>query len=593
MKSKKKAKDKEKKEIDMNSRKHLSNLRVLQRNLVYIIGIPSKIAHEDVLQRPEFFGQFGRIVKTVVNKRNLTNPLINGQAPTASVYITYYRKEDAAKVIQHIDGSLYEGRILKATYGTTKYCSFFLRGIQCQNPGCMYLHEQGDDRDSFTKEEMTANKHHFHENDKIDNRPVQKLGTLIFKDVAEKAVDEVVMPAPRSTPFPMMSQTAEAKIELAEEERPSRSFSASVEPPRAEFDLLDFSFWKTHSRQFSKPEQIIFDPFRDDLFSAIRGKSPFGARNEGDWSWLGNSSNQGSSSSAKCRFDFGKEGEAEDRNRISVEEDRLRRQRERGGGEGFFPQFNHSSHSANRIFHQSHYPSQYYDHMESNRPPYMDATVTRPAEENRVQQFFQQFESTQEVAKKTPVISRPKTFLFSDPAVMEIGGISNGKEEEKKVTKAKPASSSSPAPQQVPQQSSQQVPQHTIQQVQQSPKPTVVLDEKKVKKEGFVIKKKAPAASSTTFADSNLFSLLTEADDLKESSSESSSSSSPVVEVKESTPVTIIKKKNDSRKEEEEGSDVEKLERALQAAQRDTKELETQLMKVIKKNEKIIFTDKQ
>jgi hypothetical protein len=38
-------------------------VRVVQRNLVYVIGLPPAIALEETLRRPEYFGQYGRIVK--------------------------------------------------------------------------------------------------------------------------------------------------------------------------------------------------------------------------------------------------------------------------------------------------------------------------------------------------------------------------------------------------------------------------------------------------------------------------------------------------------------------------------------------------
>lgn len=43
---------------------------------------------------------------------------------------------------------------LQASLGTTKYCSYFLKSMQCPKPDCMYLHELGDEAASFTKEEM-------------------------------------------------------------------------------------------------------------------------------------------------------------------------------------------------------------------------------------------------------------------------------------------------------------------------------------------------------------------------------------------------------------------------------------------------------
>ena len=44
--------------------------------------------------------------------------------------------------------------LLQASLGTTKYCSYFLKSMQCPKPDCMYLHELGDEAASFTKEEM-------------------------------------------------------------------------------------------------------------------------------------------------------------------------------------------------------------------------------------------------------------------------------------------------------------------------------------------------------------------------------------------------------------------------------------------------------
>lgn len=178
------------------SLRHLTDLRVVQRNLVYVIGISARIAHESTLREPEYFGQYGRIVKIVVNRRNLTNigsttTTGNGGAtsasvsgPSASAYVTFARKEDAARAIACVDGSVFDGRVIRATYGTTKYCSYFLRGLTCTNAGCMYLHDEGDLPDSFTKEELTgAGKMHLHSYlvDNGEALQMRQFGTLIKK----------------------------------------------------------------------------------------------------------------------------------------------------------------------------------------------------------------------------------------------------------------------------------------------------------------------------------------------------------------------------------------------------------------------------
>ena len=43
-----------------------TDTRVIQKNLVYVIGIPYKYANPSVLKSEEFFGQFGEIKKLVV-----------------------------------------------------------------------------------------------------------------------------------------------------------------------------------------------------------------------------------------------------------------------------------------------------------------------------------------------------------------------------------------------------------------------------------------------------------------------------------------------------------------------------------------------
>lgn len=49
-----------------------------------------------------------------------------------------------------------DGRSLRASFGTTKYCNAFLRGLTCNNVDCLYLHELGQEEDSFTKEQIQS-----------------------------------------------------------------------------------------------------------------------------------------------------------------------------------------------------------------------------------------------------------------------------------------------------------------------------------------------------------------------------------------------------------------------------------------------------
>jgi len=146
----------DKKFLDSNARKQLANVRVIQRNLVYITNLALSAAKEETLRKTEYFGKFGKIIKTIVNRNNIFQ---GPQGPSVSAYVTYFQNRDAYSAIKATDGTIKDGRLLRASFGTTKYCSYFLRNTRCPNPDCMYLHDLGRDIDSFTKEDMAQGKH--------------------------------------------------------------------------------------------------------------------------------------------------------------------------------------------------------------------------------------------------------------------------------------------------------------------------------------------------------------------------------------------------------------------------------------------------
>lgn len=107
------------------------------------------------LRSTEYFGKYGKISKTVLVKRTESA----SRAPVVGMYITYHRREDAARAIAAVDGTASPGgdnEVVRASYGTTKYCLSFLRNLPCTNHGCLDLHEWGDEKDCFTKEDLTT-----------------------------------------------------------------------------------------------------------------------------------------------------------------------------------------------------------------------------------------------------------------------------------------------------------------------------------------------------------------------------------------------------------------------------------------------------
>nr|XP_048691393.1 CCR4-NOT transcription complex subunit 4 isoform X7 [Caretta caretta] len=67
IKNEKKQKQNERKQKISENRKHLASVRVVQKNLVFVVGLSQRLADPEVLKRPEYFGKFGKIHKVVIN----------------------------------------------------------------------------------------------------------------------------------------------------------------------------------------------------------------------------------------------------------------------------------------------------------------------------------------------------------------------------------------------------------------------------------------------------------------------------------------------------------------------------------------------
>lgn len=131
------------------------DVRVVQKNLVYVTGLTPTIREDELLRtlrKPEFFGQYGTIQKISISNRKSSD----GQNQSLGVYVTFEKDEEAARCIGAVNNSPNGDRILRAQLGTTKYCSAWLRHEQCTNRQCMFLHELGDEEDSYTRQDLSS-----------------------------------------------------------------------------------------------------------------------------------------------------------------------------------------------------------------------------------------------------------------------------------------------------------------------------------------------------------------------------------------------------------------------------------------------------
>jgi CCR4-NOT transcription complex subunit 4 len=123
---------------------HLSKCRIIQKNLVHFYGFPDYLYKKEILFSPEYFGQYGVITKIIlVSKKDKLN-LENHN----SAYITFLTKEQASYAILAVDSIKINDQLVRAFFGTSKYCSHFLNNRECTcEDNCMFLHHLADKND--------------------------------------------------------------------------------------------------------------------------------------------------------------------------------------------------------------------------------------------------------------------------------------------------------------------------------------------------------------------------------------------------------------------------------------------------------------
>ena len=83
--------------LSKNQIDKLGRLRVIQKTLVYVIGLAPDIASEQKLRSLDLFGQYGKIDKIVLNTNNVYNGSKGG--PSYSAYITFSNSCESANAI--------------------------------------------------------------------------------------------------------------------------------------------------------------------------------------------------------------------------------------------------------------------------------------------------------------------------------------------------------------------------------------------------------------------------------------------------------------------------------------------------------------
>ena len=134
----------------------LAKQRIIQRNLVHFHGFPDRLYDKEILYSKEYFGQYGVILKIILTYKfeKGTNKRLN------SAYITFSSNEEAAYAILAVDSIKIDNMLVRAFFGTTKYCQHFLNNYQCFNlDKCIFMHELADPCDIIENSKFGYSEH--------------------------------------------------------------------------------------------------------------------------------------------------------------------------------------------------------------------------------------------------------------------------------------------------------------------------------------------------------------------------------------------------------------------------------------------------
>ena len=113
----------------------LSKQRIIQKNLVHFQGFPDRLYNKELLCSQEYFGQYGIISKIILTYKmdKKSNKRSN------SAYLTFSSCEQAAYAILSVDSIKIDNQLVRAFFGTTKYCNHFLNNFNSNISIYLYI----------------------------------------------------------------------------------------------------------------------------------------------------------------------------------------------------------------------------------------------------------------------------------------------------------------------------------------------------------------------------------------------------------------------------------------------------------------------
>ena len=240
------------------------DVRVIQRNLVYVIGLPYELINmENKLKAYEYFGQYGKIVKLLVNK-NKTYNTNNRNGPSYSCYITYSKEEESSLAILSLDSYIIHNHELKANYGTTKFCHNFLENFECKNKDCLFLHKLADENDIIKRGDLISNKVIFTQQHSYAIKIADIYNPEVKKKILSPKKGKTIFPSPDIIYRTIAVMDKEKKLNNSKGKKNSENKNeminkGKITSPMKENKINKEVKEKVNQNKNKKDEEIIYD----------------------------------------------------------------------------------------------------------------------------------------------------------------------------------------------------------------------------------------------------------------------------------------------------------------------------------------------
>lgn len=138
--------------------KMLNKCKILQRNVIFITGIPKSLEDEDILKTSSYFGQYGLISNITINKTIIKKGLTH-DPDTFAAYITFADIFSACfAYISLLTCNVPDMPNLKVSFATTKYCKYFMKNSPCELENCSFAHSPCNFEDLIEMEKYTSSQ---------------------------------------------------------------------------------------------------------------------------------------------------------------------------------------------------------------------------------------------------------------------------------------------------------------------------------------------------------------------------------------------------------------------------------------------------